>query len=34
MKFQTELQMAKSKQNEQGEAETKASYVNETTTGI
>jgi hypothetical protein len=26
--------MAKSKQNGQGEAETKASYVNETTTGI
>ena len=34
MKSQTELQMTKSKQNEQGEAETKASYVIETTTGI
>ncbi|XP_028414337.1 uncharacterized protein LOC114537496 [Dendronephthya gigantea] len=34
MKFQTELQTAKSQQNEQGEAETKASHVNETTTGI
>jgi hypothetical protein len=34
MKFQTELKIAKSQQNEQGEAETKASYASETTTGI
>ncbi len=34
MKFQTELKMAKSQQNKQGEAETKASYASETTTGI
>ena len=32
MKFQTELKMAKSQQNEQGEAETKVSYASETTT--